>query len=122
MTALCTSRARAVRPSKVILGQELYDKLYETGYHENLELTHATFLVYELLDQRNFPNYTLNTVLDVGCSHGKAVQQLWKAGRNASGVDISQVTCELRSREEFILHSCRPLDGRWPSILQYSSA
>ena len=65
--------------------------MYQVGYHKNIELSHATFLVYELLDSSNFPNYTINTILDVGCSHGKAVQQLWKGGKNASGVDISSV-------------------------------
>lgn len=82
----------------MLLGAALYDELYRKGYHSNLKLSHGTFLVYELLDQRNFPEYSINTVLDVGCSNGKSVQQLWKGGRNASGVDISSIAVEMALR------------------------
>jgi SAM-dependent methyltransferase len=93
-------RARALR--KVLHGQALYDQLYQKGYHSNLQLTHSTFLVYELLDQRNFPNYAIHTVLDVGCSHGKAVQQLWESGKNASGVDVSSVAIDLAKKSRLL--------------------
>lgn len=79
------------RNTRMLLGRELYNSLYLQGYHSNLHLTHATFLIYEMLDKRNFPIHSINTVLDVGCSHGKGVEQLWRGGQNASGVDISSV-------------------------------
>ena len=93
LVASCTRRAKGLtsQSSRLLMGKQLYDSLYAQGYHSNLQLTHATFLVYEMLDRRNFPNYTIETILDIGCSHGKAVQQLWEGGRNASGVDISSV-------------------------------
>ena len=76
----------------------IYDELYVRGYHSDLHFTHSTFLIYELLDQKNFPNHTIRTILDVGCSHGKAVEQLWKNGKYASGVDISSVAVKIAKK------------------------
>ena len=72
--------------------------MYSTGYHSNLGLGHATFLVYELLDNTSFPHHSIETVLDVGCSHGKAVKQLWEGGLHANGVDISTVAIALANK------------------------
>lgn len=71
-------------------GQALYDTLYASGYHSNTSYSHSRILLRAI--QRDS---TIHTVFDFGCSHGFAVEQLWKSGRQASGFDVSQKAVEL---------------------------
>ncbi|KAJ8598206.1 hypothetical protein CTAYLR_005538 [Chrysophaeum taylorii] len=68
------------------LYHSVYDQLYARGYHRNKNITHAKELVEYL-----GPMAWIESVLDVGCSHGKGVQLLWEAGKRAAGIDIAQV-------------------------------
>jgi hypothetical protein len=85
-------------------GQRLYDALYANGYHNKTTYSHSEPLVSELrahgpyfsrfrvarvdtVPTRSPPE--VDTVLDVGCSHGLGVVMLWNAGFKASGVDVS---------------------------------
>ena len=65
-------------------GAALYDALYATGYHANLNTTRALHL--------NLSGALgVRSVLDVGCSHGYAVSWLWRHGIKASGLDVSSI-------------------------------
>jgi len=75
-------------------GQKLYDALYKIGYHNNVNLTHAKPLVAMILRMKG----EIGSVLDVGCSHGFAVQSLWHGGVSSNGVDISGVAADLANR------------------------
>ena len=73
---------------------ELYDHLYSEGYHNNSHITHSPPL---LLTIRNaLP--AIRSVLDVGCSHGWAVEWLWRKGYEAAGVDVSTVAVALATK------------------------
>ena len=52
----------------MLSGQALYDKLYSTGYHQDLRLSHALCLSYDLHNMSNYQGYQISKVLDVGCT------------------------------------------------------
>lgn len=76
-----------------LANEALYDRLYSSGYHENLKISHARPFV-RLIGR----DASVNSVLDVGCSHGFAVASLWAMNVSASGVDVSHVAVDLASR------------------------
>lgn len=78
-------------------GEQLYDQLYNDGYHSDLKLTHAGPLLREIhwMGYQYYFTRRINSVLDVGCSHGKAVQWLWSNRFIAEGVDISNTAVKL---------------------------
>ena len=64
-------------------GKALYDALYAVGYHNNTGIHHGQELLKALKRFRNPKfqhNIQLETGLDVGCSHGAVVQNLWRLG------------------------------------------
>ncbi len=69
----------------------LYEDLYRHGYHSDLKMTHARDVLRALKDGTP-------SVLDVGCSHGLAVQELWRRGIEANGVDISPTAVRLATK------------------------
>ena len=74
----------------------LYEHLYaDLGYHSQLNLTHADRLIHLHL----LPYYSNKTrskrILDVGCSHGKGVEILWRHGFYANGMDISTTAIQM---------------------------
>ena len=77
----------ASSPPPVLRGAQLYDALYATGYHSSLNTTRAQEALQTL--HSHAAAFGVRSVLDVGCSHGFAVQQLWSMGFIASGVDVS---------------------------------
>ena len=73
---------------------ELYDHLYSEGYHNDTHITHSPPL---LLTIRNaLP--AVRSVLDVGCSHGWAVEWLWRKGYESAGVDVSSLAVALAAK------------------------
>ena len=93
--AVRTQRRPSTQPSlaqelmSYLRGQELYDLLYSTGYHSNINSSRARELlsvIHAIIAQSSTG---INSVLDVGCSHGFAVKALWDAGIRASGIDVS---------------------------------
>jgi len=85
-------------------GAALYDSLYSIGYHNDTQLFHAATLVHQIKCDRATlggkpprgcnatawaPETQIDSVLDVGCSHGKGVSLLWHMGVSANGVDVS---------------------------------
>ena len=69
---------------------DIYEELYKNhGYHADLLLTHAASLVDYIT------RHPVESVLDVGCSHGRAVEMLWKHGLTAVGVDIAPTAVAL---------------------------
>ena len=74
-----------------ITGADLYDALYQIGYHNGTK-HHADKLFEALGRAKKTFGCTKSScsVLDVGCSHGGAVRELWKGGWLANGVDVSQ--------------------------------
>ena len=73
-------------------GKTLYDALYSVGYHNNTGYHHSGQLIKVL--NRFKHNRSIHTVLDLGCSHGAAVETLWKNGFKANGVDVSELAVE----------------------------
>jgi SAM-dependent methyltransferase len=69
---------------------DLYDKLYETGYHQDQNLCHTKRL-FPHIDSLVEPRAT---ILDVGCSNGYAVQYLTDHGYNAYGIDVSKIAVQ----------------------------
>ena len=82
---------------------DLYNNLYNLGYHQDLWISHSTPLI-EAVDAINAQarkakeTPPLRSVLDVGCSHGLAVFRLWRRNLTASGVDISSVAISTAKR------------------------
>jgi len=76
----------------------LYEGLYQRGYHSNLNLFHSA----ELITKQLLPYYKARQqgtrVLDLGCSHGKAVAYLWQLGFCAEGMDIAPTAVALARR------------------------
>jgi len=69
---------------------DIYEELYKNhGYHADLHLTHAASLVDYIT------RHPVESVLDVGCSHGRAVEMLWKYNLTAVGVDIAPTAVAL---------------------------
>ena len=80
-------------------GAQLYDALYQIGYHNGTR-HHASMLLGALKKLRKDYGYERNSsVLDVGCSHGGAVRDLWWGGWLANGVDVSQYAILAANRE-----------------------
>ena len=79
----------------------MYETLYvSAGYHSGTRDAHGGPLAK--LIKRSFRE-EVQSVLDVGCSHGALVSQLWQDGVTASGTDVSP-TAVRRAYEE----RCKP--------------
>lgn len=79
----------------------VYETLYvSAGYHSGTRDAHGGPLAK--LIKRSFRE-EVQSVLDVGCSHGALVSQLWQDGVTASGTDVSP-TAVRRAYEE----RCKP--------------
>jgi SAM-dependent methyltransferase len=73
--------------------EALYEGLYQrAGYHKDARLTHGTPLLRELSECDR--HHDLTSVLDVGCSHGMVVSELWKGNFIASGTDVADTAVE----------------------------
>ena len=76
----------------------LYEELYARhGYHSDLNYSHGVTLARNILRLRK-ADVRQRGVLDVGCSHGLAVETLWRGGIIASGIDISPTAVSLAAR------------------------
>ena len=70
--------------------KKLYDELYDNGYHRSFQLSHSRNLI-EIIEKTVSKN---SIILDVGCSHGLAVDMLKKKGYNSYGIDIADKAIE----------------------------
>jgi SAM-dependent methyltransferase len=102
-TAATTAPADVNARATALVGQELYDHLYKIGYHDDLSLSHARSLIREVVKMKN----EVGSVLDVGCSHGLAVQSLWRAGISSNGVDISNVAVSMANQSRTKGRKCQ---------------
>lgn len=66
---------------------DLYQNLYELGYQndKNIGLEHVDYLVY---------NYEFNSILDIGCAQGKAVEAYKDMHKDAYGIDVAKSTID----------------------------
>ena len=71
---------------EIINYTNLYDTLYFEGYHISKSKNMGLIFVDYLCD-----NYNFNTILDVGCSQGITVDAYEKKGKEAYGIDISNI-------------------------------
>lgn len=74
----------------------LYEKLYaDLGYHRDLDYdehsAQATTFLFELHRDKS----SGISILDVGCSNGKAVERLTEMGFTSSGIDVSPTAVEM---------------------------
>ena len=93
----------------------LYDGLYATGYHRDQSFT----LTWPLIEELRLCHATsVASVLDVGCSHGRAVEELWHLGMTASGVDVSHLAVMRASRLRTRNARCTPPCFRQGSATQ----
>jgi 2-polyprenyl-3-methyl-5-hydroxy-6-metoxy-1,4-benzoquinol methylase len=65
--------------------KKLYDTLYANGYHD--DGTNIGKGLVNLITQ----SYKFDTILDIGCSQGYAVQKYQESNIKAHGIDISDV-------------------------------
>lgn len=110
--------ASTTMPSEV-----LYDLLYQDGYHASPHLTHASNVLKTVaVEARRF---RVHSVLDVGCSHGFAVQRLWEHNFTANGVDVSSLAVAMANRLR-LTNGTRPRARRGscagPCFLQANAA
>ena len=68
----------------------LYESLYQSGYHSDLRLSHAQDVLKRVSNA--------SSVLDLGCSHGFAVSKLWKKKIQANGIDIAPTAIALATK------------------------
>jgi SAM-dependent methyltransferase len=61
-----------------------YDKVYGEGYY----IPTMGYIVYTNI-LKNFTLDGIDTILDVGCGFGQAINALWGMGKKAYGIDIS---------------------------------
>lgn len=90
----------------------MYDALYaHHKYHHDLNISHAEGMIETLISPR-YAAAERSTVrfLDIGCSHGKGVELLWRAGFRASGVDLAKTAVEMarKTRHPPSRTSCVP--------------
>ena len=88
--------------------KELYDELYDNGYHSVEEnMTHSRNLIRIINDiiPKN------KTILDVGCSHGYAVEDLQKKGYDTYGIDIAEKAIEYSIQRGLINCKCCSADN-----------
>lgn len=84
-------------------GKDLYDALYTSGYHSNTTYSHSRILLRAVQKDPR-----VRSVLDFGCSHGFAVEQLWRSGRQASGYDVSEKAVEIATATRTHGQRCLP--------------
>jgi len=72
---------------------KLYNKLYRYGYHKKVSKTHAKELISYMHNNLEF-----HSILDVGCSNGKAVSILHKLGKEATGIDVARIGIEVAKK------------------------
>lgn len=73
-----------------------YDKLYSIGYHSKLKnhgQRYATYLSNE---------YKFNTILDIGCSNGMAVNKFFRKRKIAYGIDVSDIAIRYAAEKAFV--------------------
>lgn len=100
-------------PSQTLAGAELYDALYAAGYHKSPNTTRAMELLLYLQNRTRMEALfgPVHSVLDIGCSHGYAVERLWSYGYRASGVDVSTIAVAAARRvrgepSDHCVHNC----------------
>ena len=86
--------AASQSPMTELHGAALYDALYATGYHSLSNVSRAYEVIAYFANTSHTELRGVNSVLDVGCSHGFAVAKLWEIGYTASGVDISTIAID----------------------------
>lgn len=78
------------------MGSALYESLYRLGYGSDRPMIHYLPVLNTLRSVHN--DDKIYSVLDVGCSHGGGVRQLWEVGIPASGVDISPTAAAMATQ------------------------
>jgi hypothetical protein len=76
-----------------------YQKLYELGYHDNENYSHAKRLAWYLTERLPQRNADFSSVLDVGCSRGWALRYFDSKGKKAIGADIASAAVK-HNRED----------------------
>jgi SAM-dependent methyltransferase len=110
------SQGTCVHMPPVLKGAALYDALYAGGYHNELGRNLGQFLMYDAAETAAW--FNVSTVLDVGCSNGLAVHELWThGGLTASGVDVSAKAVEISRR-----HRLRCVSSDGPCALKADDA
>ena len=64
--------------------REVYERLYQNGYHSDLDFSNAKELVGWLKQNLEF-----ESVLDIGCSNGCALGQFAEQRKMVAGIDPS---------------------------------
>lgn len=79
-----------MQPATTINYREVYDRLYDAGYHDDWkDRTHADKTLWPwCLKELEFAS-----MLDVGASYGALVARATEAGKQAVGLEISEQAC-----------------------------
>jgi len=81
--------------------RKLYNTLYKEGYHIGNEIVNIGRTFTDMIVE----NYEFNSILDIGCSQGLAVQQYQQLGKAAFGMDVSSIGIE--KAKELGIENCR---------------
>jgi SAM-dependent methyltransferase len=65
----------------------IYDKLYQIGYHDKAKNHGVDYATKAVKKYRN----EFNSVLEIGCSNGLALQVFQKNGKSGFGIDVSKI-------------------------------
>ncbi|KAJ1634317.1 hypothetical protein T492DRAFT_515409 [Pavlovales sp. CCMP2436] len=96
---------------------KMYEALYRSGYHSQLGLSHAGPLIKHFVNPAyaHVPDRARTRVLDVGCSHGRGVEMLWRHGYCGGGSDLAQTAVDMaikaRVPSAAIVARCGPASG-----------
>tara|TARA_Y100000310_G_C20544110_1_gene744759 strand:- start:302 stop:1093 length:792 start_codon:yes stop_codon:yes gene_type:complete len=89
--------------------KEVYDRLYEAGYHKSVGTNHGA----ELVEMIKRDNAWRSSVLDIGCSKGSALKSLKEVGFDVYGIDIADIAiqgCHKRGLSNCKVASCANIE------------
>ncbi|EOD15876.1 hypothetical protein EMIHUDRAFT_226321 [Emiliania huxleyi CCMP1516] len=102
-------------------GKELYEALYATGWGKDTRVSQGAKLLHTIRNMRR-QGAAIDSVLDVGCSHGNVVAELWQSGIVASGVDIARGAADLATSLHKPPHGRASCNGEGRPCFQAASA
>jgi len=79
--------------------EHIYTTIYKKGYHAG----YKNLQIKEKYPQLLTDAYHFKSILDIGCSQGRAVLEYQKLGKNAYGIDVSKEAIR-QSLEQNIFH------------------
>lgn len=91
--------------------EEAYNDLYdEHGYHADSELSHEGPSIEKLVAFSKTASPAMNSILVLGCSHGKGASILHKHGFNTYGIDVAHKAIAMAKQLRGAICSTEPVE------------